>query len=282
MLIVGHTISTDLTAADVNTDFLVMSPFTTEVCLLSKLTIAMTGTGSNNGDMNFRGVVYRDGALVDYTPTVTIDDFMEPAWIDFVFDTPVPLEAAEYWFGLQSGGADLSAQLTVADPALGKSYSADAAPFADGPPLTLTPTETPDIELGIFGSFAYEWTPPVETDLYLANLGYGSAQVALKGEGDRRTRRRVKAAWHGTSLDSQPQGASLAVVQRDGALSDLVGERLVLTSGSRSTIVYIHRETDLDLDDDTEISLSRRAWQALSPLATDELMVTAEVVGPAS
>lgn len=150
--------------------------------------------------------------------------------------------------------------------------------YADGPEITLVP-DPGNGEIGIFGTFAYPWSPPDETDLYLANLGYGSAQAALKGEGDRRTRRRVRAAWHGTSLDSQPQGASLAVVQRDGTLADLVGERLVISVGNRSTIVYVHRETDLDLDDDTQISLSRRAWQALSPLATDDLLVTTEVIG---
>lgn len=136
---------------------------------------------------------------------------------------------------------------------------------------------------------------PYEENTYLANLGFNSAQRALGGvkrdaeaiwenrtvevSGDARTKRRVTASWHGTYLDPQPTGASLAIAQSDGALEDLVGERLLVeTDEGRSAIVYVHKASDLDLDDETQISLSRRAWMQLAAPGDESLRVTTSIV----
>lgn len=280
-MILGHTTSGDITPAAAPADSLIVSEFTVpKACLISKLTAYLDGAGTTNGDQAFRAVIYdSSGNLVAESPEVVIEDLDDPAWVDFIFDSPVAVTADDYVFGLHTGATNEAAQYYGSGDGTNADLISDA--YSDGAPSSISPSWGSG-ELAIFATYAYAWEPPFETDLYLANLAYPSAQAALNtAEADPRTKRRVYASWHGTFLDPQSQGASLAVTQVGGALSDLVGERVRVSSDSRSTVVYIHRETDLDLDDDTQISLSRRAWQALAPLSDDTLLVTVEVISAA-
>lgn len=278
-MILGHTTSADLTAQDATADRVTVSEFAVpNDCLISKLSCYMDGSGAANGEQVFRAVIYDDtGNLVGESPEVVIPDLNDPQWFDFVFARPVALTEGDYAFGVHAGDPSTAARLYTASG--GTNLSTETDTYSDGAAATGFAPIYGSGELGVFATFAYAWTPPVEDDFYLANLGYPSAQAALgDAEADKRTKRRVTAAWHGTYLDPQSQGASLAVAQLNGTLTDLVGERVRVTSGTRSTVVFVHRETDLDLDDDTQISLSRRAWLALARPAEDTLQVTVEVI----
>jgi hypothetical protein len=243
--------------------------------LVSKLSIVVNGQGSGNAEQTLVGTIHDDaGNLLGYTETITIQNLAAPAWVDLKFATPIAVEAsADALLGVIAGPTSDGAQL-YQNTGPTNLYTASLST-----PGTVSPGSAATGELIAYATYAYPWTPPSEDDLYLATLAYPTAQRTLGDPPDARTRRRVYATWHGTFIDPLPQGASVAIVQRGGELSDLVGERVRITAGrNRSTTVYIHRETDLDLDDDTQISLSRRAWQALSPLAADTLLVTTEVV----
>lgn len=240
---------------------------------LSKITVPADGFGSTSGDQTFTAQVLDSDDEVLGEQVGTFADLNEFEWWDIVFDRPVLLDTEDATYTLK---------LIAGESALSTRTGEDA----DGADC-------------LFATLTRPWEPPYVEDDYLASLGYASAQKALSGidpaqvrrlwgdssetpaqvKGDPRTRRRVLAAWHGTFLDSKPPGGSYAIVQRDGALSDLVGDRVVVQAGTKQTVVYIHRETDLDLPDDTQISLSRRAWLALAPLGDDTLSVTVTVLG---
>lgn len=117
---------------------------------------------------------------------------------------------------------------------------------------------------------------PLETDSYYARLGFPSAQKAL-GVGGPESRKRAVIGWHGSFLDGESQGGSFGIVNTEGSLTDLLGERVKVTYGKRSVVVYVHRAVDLDAAED--LSLSRRAFMALAPLPTDELVVRVEALG---
>jgi hypothetical protein len=119
---------------------------------------------------------------------------------------------------------------------------------------------------------------PLEEDAYFARRGFPSAQQQIGSTGpERGTRQRAVCGWHGTWVDEEPQGASFAIVQRDGDLADLVGERVKVSLGDRHIYAYVHRDADLDSGD--EISLSRRLFIGLAPLATESLDVRVETLG---
>lgn len=278
MMLTGHTSSDDLEAFDAAADRVLVSEFNVPAdCLISKLSCYMDGAGSVNAVQSFKAVIYDSaGALVGEGAEVVLPDLNDPVWLDLPFARPVPLSAGDYSFGIHCGSPSNAARAYKATTGTNLATITDT--YADGAPATISPSFSAG-ELGIYATFAYKWTPPDEDDLYLANLGYHTAQAVLgAAESDRRTKRRVVAGWHGTLIDPEPQGASLGIVQLDGLLTDWVGERVRVTNGTKSTVVFIHRETDLDLDDDTQISLSRRAWMALALPAQDTLQVTVETI----
>jgi len=281
MLLFGHTTSADLDPVDAPEDALLVSEFTPpDDCLISKLSAYMDGNGSADSDQSFRAVIYDStGSLVASSPVRTVLNLAEPEWIDFVFDRPVAVTSEPYLFGLHTGPFADAARVYASAETENAAIIADG--FSDGPPVSGVEPVWEEGELGLFLTFAYAWQPPDEDDQYLANLGFYSAQQALGRVGDPRFRSRVYATWHGTYLDPEPQGASLAIVQSGGALSDWVGRRVRITGAlGRGVSVYIHQELDLDLEDETQISLSRRAWQALGRLSNDTLLVTVEEIKP--
>lgn len=151
------------------------------------------------------------------------------------------------------------------------------------PPDTL-PATTADLTPAFIAPYIQPWVPPNVDDLHLARLAYPSAQAALGSvAADPRTKQTTRASWHGTYLDPEPQGASFAIVQQDGPLADLVGRRIKVTEAAtgKFTYAFVHRSADLDLDDGEQISLTRRLFRALAPLASDTLLVTVEELGPA-
>jgi hypothetical protein len=280
MLVVGHTTSSDLTAANATADRVYSSLFTVaSPCLLAKLSAYVDGDGTANLAQTVKAVVYDENeALVGSSPETTITPGQDVAWLDFVFDTPLELTEQDYHFGLHFGTNSTGARLYKSST--GTNFSTTTDTYSDGPATTLSVSAASG-ELGIFGTYFAAWTQPDEDDEYLANLAFPTAQTVFGTTApDPRTKKTVLASWHGTFLDPQPQGASVVVVQTGGDLTDYVGERVRIISGGKSVVAYVHRETDLDLDDSTQISLSRRLWQELAPLATDSLLVSVEVLQP--
>lgn len=120
------------------------------------------------------------------------------------------------------------------------------------------------------------WNPPGPVDdLTLAQFPYPTAQRLLAGSVERGSRRRALAEWHGTSPDGDPLVGSLAMVNPNGALADLVGERIKVTYQGRSVFAYVHRSSALDED----LSLTRTLFARLARLDATNIAALVEVLG---
>lgn len=128
-----------------------------------------------------------------------------------------------------------------------------------------------------YATFAEKNRFPYETDLYYARLPFHSAQAAIGRAGPVPPAYRGTAGWHGTALDTESQGSSFAIVHSGREFAGLLGQRVKVTYRNRSVYAYIHKQLDLDTDED--ISLSRRLFQHLAPLSTDSLSVRVEALG---
>lgn len=127
------------------------------------------------------------------------------------------------------------------------------------------------------------YTPPANVpDDYLARLPWDVAQAALGSAGTiAASRQTAVAGWHGTSTD--PEAGSFCIVRSDGPLADLVGERVRVTyrvgTLARAVALFCHDEQDFGAAAaDEDISLTRRAFMALAPLALDSVTVEVEVL----
>jgi hypothetical protein len=278
--LLGHT-ATNGTAANATADRRYGSTFElSEDRLLAKVSAYLDGNGSGSGTQVAKALVYNDdtNALVATSSEVSVLDGQAAGWVDFSFAQPTEILAGNIHLSLHYGGSSTSSRYYTQGSGSNLSTSTDT--YSDGPADPLT-TSFATGEVLIYATLIPEWTPPTVDNLHLATYGYNSAQTALGAVApDPRTKQTVVAGWHGTYLDPQPQGASLAVVQKDGELSDYVGARVQISTRNKSVVAYIHRELDLDLTDNTQISLSRRIWQQLAPLATDSLLVTVQELGP--
>lgn len=119
------------------------------------------------------------------------------------------------------------------------------------------------------------WTPPEgATEDYYAALPWPESQRKLaEGAAVPHSARLATCGWHGTKID--PNRGAFAIVRSDGPLADLLGERVRVGAYPRAAYVYV---TDERADVEEDISLTRRAFAALAPLATDELAVKVEVM----
>lgn len=276
MLVGNYSGGSGATATNASANTRYGSTFTLdEDRVLSKVTARLDGQGSASGGQSVRALVYRDGSLLAQSDEVVVADGAAVAYVDFDLD-PVSLPADDYHLALHFGPTGSSCRFY--DLGTGTNLSTTSDTYSDGPASSISPTLATG-GLVAFLTTSEVWQAPTLEDADYARYGFGTAQAVLAGPADPRTRRIAVAGWHGTYLDPEPQGASLAVVQSGGDLSDLVGERLLVRAeDGRSVVVYVHRETDLDLDDGTQISLTRRAWQAIATLATDSLLVTVETI----
>lgn len=113
---------------------------------------------------------------------------------------------------------------------------------------------------------------PSEPEILSARKGWQDAQAELAGQVIIRNPTLIGCGWYGTAI-SRERGA-FALVNRTGALTDLVGDRLRLTHNDRSIYVYCFGTDDLDYD----IHITRRSFAALELLAVERIDVTVEVV----
>lgn len=113
---------------------------------------------------------------------------------------------------------------------------------------------------------------PNEPEILAARRPFPDAQAALEGGTLELRETLFSCGWYGSSI-SRERGC-FALVNDTGGLSDLIGDRVRLMSGTRSVIVYVVGGGTFDYD----IHLMRRAYAALSLLAVERIDVTVEVL----
>lgn len=238
------------------------------------------GPGAVAGRASVHAVVYSQaGALLGVGPA-TIIPWGDPArWRTMRLDAPgLPLEG-EPWIGLRAFGVEDSCRLYGLETGAGTVKEIAAAQSA---PASLAGAQDAGWEPAIFADVFDAWTPPTAPDRTLARLPWARAQQALATTGPLAgSRVSATCGWHGTGAD--PETGAFCVVRTGGPLSDLVGERLQVTYAgagpARRVVVYCHDEQAFPVEFDEDLSLTRRAFMALAPLASDSVPVTVETLG---
>lgn len=113
---------------------------------------------------------------------------------------------------------------------------------------------------------------PPEAEILDARLPYLEAQVALSGAVERKITDYYSCGWYGTTL--HPDRGCYGIVNADSDLVDLVGDRVRLIHGKRSTIVYVFASYDVP----EQIQITRRSYAALELLAIEPINVRMEVL----
>lgn len=131
-------------------------------------------------------------------------------------------------------------------------------------------------EFQIFATYFLEAAVPDVDDAHIARYPFSYAQALLGDipplEGSART---ASCTWHGTR--QHPERGSFMLVQRDGEFTDLIGHRVRISEfGGGSVYAYVIAAADLEEADD--LSLTRRLFMALAPLATESLGVRVEIL----
>jgi hypothetical protein len=217
-----------------------------------------------------RVVVYRDATagLVAVSEPVVIETGQARGWVNYPFSSPLLIAAEEsYFVGLQAGGGDAGQGWGAASGGVGY---ADA--YADGP-LASRPAGSAAGTVALFATYFQGWVPPTIPDEELAAYGWLSAQRAF-GAGSAGAAVSGRAEWHDTGLDER-EGA-FALVREGGPLEGLVGDRVKVEYAGRSCVVYVVDSTD-ELDD-TDLSLARRAWMALTNPSVETIEVQVRVM----
>ena len=241
----------------------------------SSIAAALDGNGPGSGapyNQELIGVIYSAGALVTSSEVIVVPQGQAQAWVTFPFDGPPLLSPGTYDVGVLGGPVAQIAEIAAgAANHNGLTYTDT---FADGPAATL-PSTSAAPDFSIFLNMTAPYAPPTAvTDMYLGRLPYVAAQNALAAQGVvLGTTQAAGLGWHGTLTDVET--GSFCLVQTDGTLADLVGERLRISVGGRSVCAYCIRTADIIED----ISVTRHLFAQLAPLATDELAVTVEIMG---
>lgn len=116
---------------------------------------------------------------------------------------------------------------------------------------------------------------PPEPEILDARLPFLEAQSALAGVPLVGTPDTHSCSWFGT--DVLLERGSFALVQRDGPLADLVGDRLKLTWQRKVIYVYCVG-TGQPEDVPNDLGITRRAFAALSLLTVDRIDPLVQVV----
>lgn len=197
----------------------------------------------------------------------------EAGWVQFPlyeeYPGGVPLPEGEYVvLGLHFGGATEVARLygeTGGGAVL-------ATPYDDPLPDALAGA-VEDMLPSFVAPYVTDWTPPPAAELaWYARLPFDEAQRFLGATGPTDKHRAMTCGWHGASFDKE-QG-SFALVRTGGPLDALVGEKIAVRYGQHVVYAYVNGGADVIED----LSLTRRLFQELAPLATYELSVGVEVL----
>lgn len=110
--------------------------------------------------------------------------------------------------------------------------------------------------------------PDNPDDFYIARLPFHEAQCKLSAGGHTlQSRRLAHIGWHGSKFD--PEYGSFAIVRSGGPFAEMVGKRMWVATRDRRRAVYAFVHTEADIFED--VSLHRRLFEALAPLAAEEV-----------
>lgn len=236
---------------------------------LPKLSAYLDGLAGGTHDATVKAVVYdAAGNLIGTSAEVTVPAGSVAAWYDFDFSeasgvSGVSLLEAGYDFGLIVGGIDTVVRFHSSGAGTSKK---NADTYSDGPANPFGTATAGTDDMTIFGDVFEPYSAPVnEYEFYYARLPFHESQAVFGStQPDPTTATVVEAAWHGTALD--PERGSFAVVDENGPLKDLVGERIKVSLGSKAVYAFVHNS--LSLPDVTgqalDLSLPRRLWMALA------------------
>jgi hypothetical protein len=246
--------------------------------LVSKVSVYLDAAGSPGGQ-NARAVIYRasDGALMAVSQELVVPGGAAAAWVDFRFAADyVALDPADYDIGLHGGVTGGAIRLFADTGGTGRS---NADTYADGTATTRPATSSDTNLYSAFLTYTTEWTAPDVADEELARLPFSQAQEYFADVAapvpPSAPRYRSVAGWHGTIVD--PERGAFALVHPDGALAELVGDRVRVraTPSGRQVIVYVSALNDDIIED---ISLTRRAFADIALLSQDNQNVIVEVL----
>lgn len=242
-----------------------------------KATVLLAGAAA---DGLVKAVLYRDNFLAAVSDEAVIPANAPAAWLDFPFVTEALPEGV-----LFEQGAVLDLALHVGAQvfvwhATTDGVTATIDTYSDGPPAFFAGVQSNSISA--FVTLVPVFSPrATATEQTLARMAFPEAQVVLGATSP--VDRGVQAAcgWHGTVVDANR--GSFAVVREDGPLAGLVGQRVVLTTQSaavtRKAYAYVVASSGRVVED---ISVTRRLFLELAPLASDEVSVRVQVLAGAA
>lgn len=257
------------------------SSFFAPACAVAKLTVLLDGLGSGIGNQTIRAIIYdaATGALLAVGDETVIADGAPTKWTDLLFSNypgGVVLKAGDVQIGL-IGGTNTNTVRVWGRPSVGGIvFNTDT--YADGAASSFGAASTTDTLMGEFATFILPAAVPLETEFYYARFPFPLAQAALDtGKVVENSGQIASLGWHGTRID--PERGSFAVVNADGPLADLVGERLKITSSGgearpRTVFVYCHTRASIEED----LSVTRRLFLGLSVPSDFAPSVQVEVV----
>jgi hypothetical protein len=147
--------------------------------------------------------------------------------------------------------------------------------YFDGDGLQTLPTPISSDSFAIFAQITSPraWAEAGLSDEDIARLPWTEAQRLFGGvyaPTESESLRRLSVGWHGTATDGEAD--AFAVVPL-GDPNDLLGDRIKVSHLGRAVVVYVHEEADIIED----VSLTRRAYARLAPLATEDLITDVEI-----
>jgi hypothetical protein len=246
---------------------------------VASVSALVDGQGPGVGAATIYPAVYdAGGSLIAVGDGVVIPDGDGTAWRTLPLTMPGVAIAESMSIAIRASGPDNAARL------YGFAHDVDAVTLsavADAP-ADLSGATPSTREGSLFADVFEAWSAPAVEDAALARLPWSLSQRVLRASGPiASSRRAAVCGWHGPSTDVE-QGAN-AIVRSDGPLADLVGERLQVTyrlgTLRRTVAVYCGDEQAFPGAAAAEdLSLSRRAFMALAPLASDDITVEVQVL----
>jgi hypothetical protein len=116
-------------------------------------------------------------------------------------------------------------------------------------------------------------TQVIEPEVLNGRRAFADAQALFAGEPLTATPSEIEIGWHDTS--THPEMGSFAVVARDSALEDWIGEVVLISANGRACFVYVMAAVDVP----TPLSLARRAFGSLAALSVESMLAVAQVIG---
>jgi hypothetical protein len=256
-----------------------------QASLLAKGAVYLDGLGTAPfGDLQLcRQVIYDvNESLVAVSDQVIVQRGQQGAWVDFPYSIrTLSLDPGVYSVGVLAGDSSGVIRVFGSDPAgAGGRQSNDN--YGDGADDPYNGSGLVDLtaDMSQYLQLFSAYSAPNETDIYFSRLPYLQAQAILgKGGGNPGTRRLVSVGWHDTFVD--PERGSNGLVRDGGKVTDLLGERIRLTTQqvpmARTAVVYVHNIADADAFP-WDLSVTRHVFGQLAMLATTTIPVVVEVI----